>query len=89
MAHEIGHLLLPPKAHSQAGLMRADWTKADLQRIQRPESGASTVCARPGVGLDVLRHATAASRPLGALRHDACFTPTAIDVRCIDPSFLR
>ena len=37
MAHEIGHLLLPPKAHSPVGLMRADWTKADLQRIQRTE----------------------------------------------------
>ena len=37
MAHEIGHLLLPPKAHSQTGLMRADWAKADLQLIQRIE----------------------------------------------------
>jgi hypothetical protein len=24
-AHEIGHLLLPPHAHSDTGLMRADW----------------------------------------------------------------
>jgi hypothetical protein len=36
MAHEIGHLLLD-NAHSEAGLMRADWTKADLQLIQRSE----------------------------------------------------
>jgi hypothetical protein len=36
MAHEIGHLLLD-NAHSQAGLMRADWTKEDLQLIQRSE----------------------------------------------------
>ena len=35
MAHEIGHLLLPPNPHSQTGLMRADWTKADLQLVQR------------------------------------------------------
>jgi hypothetical protein len=36
MAHEIGHLLLD-NAHSEVGLMRADWTKADLQLIQRSE----------------------------------------------------
>jgi len=27
--------LLPAKAHSQAGLMRANWTKKDLQLAQR------------------------------------------------------
>jgi len=37
MAHEIGHLLLPPKAHSAMGLMRADWDRADLQLIQNNE----------------------------------------------------
>ena len=37
VAHEIGHLLLPDKAHSQTGLMRADWTKADVQLVQRGE----------------------------------------------------
>ena len=36
MAHEIGHLLLD-NAHSQTGLMRAHWTKADLQLVQRSE----------------------------------------------------
>jgi hypothetical protein len=30
MAHELGHLLLPYGSHSTTGLMRADWTKADL-----------------------------------------------------------
>jgi hypothetical protein len=30
MAHEIGHLLLPSDAHSETGLMRADWTETDL-----------------------------------------------------------
>lgn len=30
IAHEIGHLLLPPDAHSETGLMRADWTETDL-----------------------------------------------------------
>jgi hypothetical protein len=35
MAHEIGHLLLPPKGHSLRGVMRAEWTRADLQLAQR------------------------------------------------------
>jgi hypothetical protein len=35
IAHEIGHLLLPSKAHSLRGLMRAEWTRADLQLAQR------------------------------------------------------
>ena len=30
IAHEIGHLLLPPDAHSETGLMRADWTETNL-----------------------------------------------------------
>jgi hypothetical protein len=36
MAHEIGHLLLD-NAHSQTGVMRADWTKADLQLVQNSQ----------------------------------------------------
>ncbi|MGH2399573.1 MAG: hypothetical protein ACRDF6_06980 [bacterium] len=35
MAHEIGHLLLPHNAHSPIGLMRAEWTTADLKLAQR------------------------------------------------------
>jgi hypothetical protein len=35
IAHEIGHLLLPSKGHSRRGLMRAEWTRADLQLAQR------------------------------------------------------
>jgi hypothetical protein len=35
IAHEIGHLLLPDNTHSETGLMRADWTTADLQLAQR------------------------------------------------------
>jgi hypothetical protein len=34
MAHEIGHMLLPA-GHSPTGLMRADWTKDDLQQATR------------------------------------------------------
>src|SRR5262245_44632103 len=32
MAHEIGHLLLGTNAHSRTGLMRAVWSRAELQR---------------------------------------------------------
>jgi hypothetical protein len=31
MAHEIGHVLLRSAAHSQAGIMKSPWTKADIQ----------------------------------------------------------
>jgi hypothetical protein len=36
LAHEITHLLLPAEAHSEVGLMRAQWTADDM----RPESFA-------------------------------------------------
>ena len=32
LAHEIGHLLLGTNAHSRAGLMRAVWSRTELQR---------------------------------------------------------
>jgi hypothetical protein len=31
MAHEIGHLLLGPNAHSPRGIMRAHWGREELQ----------------------------------------------------------
>ena len=31
IAHELGHVLLPPKAHSDKGLMRPSWRLRDLQ----------------------------------------------------------
>src|SRR5262245_37647842 len=34
MAHEVGHLLLPQYAHSPTGLMRAQWSREDLERAQ-------------------------------------------------------
>ncbi len=33
IAHEIGHLLLPYGSHSDTGVMRSDWSVADLRRI--------------------------------------------------------
>ena len=32
IAHELGHLLLPPHAHAPAGIMRADWNASDFAR---------------------------------------------------------
>jgi hypothetical protein len=31
MAHEFGHMLLGPKAHSEQGIMRANWSARDIQ----------------------------------------------------------
>jgi hypothetical protein len=31
IAHELGHLLLPYGSHSESGLMRMDWSRADLE----------------------------------------------------------
>ena len=33
IAHELGHLLLPPGSHSTAGIMQADWDRPALRRI--------------------------------------------------------
>jgi hypothetical protein len=34
MAHEVGHLLLPGQSHSPTGLMRGQWSRAELERAQ-------------------------------------------------------
>jgi hypothetical protein len=39
VAHEVGHLLLPPDAHTPAGLMRGSWTVDDLRRTSREALG--------------------------------------------------
>jgi hypothetical protein len=33
MLHEMGHLLLPPPAHTSSGIMRATWNDDDLRQI--------------------------------------------------------
>jgi hypothetical protein len=33
IAHEVGHVLLNSNTHAPAGLMRADWSRNDLRRI--------------------------------------------------------
>jgi hypothetical protein len=35
MAHEVGHLLLPVQSHSRSGIMRAQWSRADLELAQQ------------------------------------------------------
>ena len=37
IAHEIGHLLMPPPSHSTDGLMRASWRPADLDDAERDQ----------------------------------------------------
>ena len=39
IAHEIGHLLLGPGAHSNEGIMRARWDKSELRRIAEAQLG--------------------------------------------------
>jgi hypothetical protein len=34
LAHELGHVLMLSSAHSPRGLMRAEWSRAELDRIQ-------------------------------------------------------
>jgi hypothetical protein len=35
MAHEVGHLLLPVQSHSPSGIMRARWSRADVELAQQ------------------------------------------------------
>jgi hypothetical protein len=35
IAHELGHVLLPLREHSPAGLMRACWNRDDFQRAEQ------------------------------------------------------
>lgn len=39
IAHELGHLLLPPGAHSSDGLMRSGWDVAELRRFRLDSLG--------------------------------------------------
>jgi hypothetical protein len=64
IAHEIGHLLLPDKGHSLRGLMRAEWSSADLARAQR-ELTSFTRRQR-----DVLRLRISASRYRAAAKNN-------------------
>ena len=49
IAHELGHLILPPHAHSPNGLMRPDWNAADFSAVEQgamrfPSSQAKQLC---------------------------------------------
>jgi len=35
IAHEVGHLLLPERAHAPTGLMRACWSRDEFQRAEQ------------------------------------------------------
>jgi len=76
LAHEIGHLLLGTKTHARAGLMRAIWSRAELQKGEAADwRFGRTEAARMRASvlrLDGLRssqrdlHATGCSAPDGA-----------------------
>jgi hypothetical protein len=85
LAHEIGHLLLGTNAHARAGLMRAIWSRTELQRGQAADwrfgrSEAARMRASV-MHLDGLRsaqldlHAIGCSAPDGAA-NAATGTPT-------------
>jgi hypothetical protein len=62
IAHEIGHLLMPPPSHSENGLMRATWRAADLDDAERDRLRFTHKEAR------VMRHRIAAETTLVAVR---------------------
>ncbi len=39
IAHEVGHLLLGPGAHSNEGIMKAHWIKTEMQQIAAARKG--------------------------------------------------
>jgi hypothetical protein len=50
LAHELGHVLMRSNAHSPRGVMRAEWSRAELDRIQHgalkfSEAEAKALCA--------------------------------------------
>jgi len=50
LAHELGHVLMRSNAHSPRGLMRAEWSRAELDRIQHgalkfTKAEAKALCA--------------------------------------------
>lgn len=86
IAHEIGHLLLGTNAHSATGLMRAVWSRAELQRndaadwlFGRPTAARMRSSVQRLEGLRSSRrdfHAAACSAPV-----DGAFDP-ATDPEC-------
>jgi len=34
LAHELGHLLLPPKPHTPTGVMRSEWNQSDFRKLR-------------------------------------------------------
>ena len=38
IAHELGHVLLNTNSHARTGLMRANWSRAELRRADESDS---------------------------------------------------
>jgi hypothetical protein len=56
MAHEIGHLLLPPGSHVEYGLMRGRWDYRDIRDLNRLDldfSAAQAEQIRGALGLSL------------------------------------
>ena len=74
IAHELGHLLLPPKSHSATGLMRAviDLEMASTRRLRFSAEQAALIVQK----LEVDPNYTVAARPQNV--SDASRAPSAI-----------
>lgn len=45
VAHEIAHLLMPERTHSDAGMMRANWTSIEFRDVDRARFSESEVAS--------------------------------------------
>jgi len=62
VAHEFGHLLLGPKAHSAEGIMRANWSRRDMERGAKGQLGFTDQQA-PRIRADVQSRIEERERP--------------------------
>jgi hypothetical protein len=79
MAHELGHLLLPNRSHSDAGLMRGRWAVADFRRLDKLDLGFSLAQVKE-IHQTVQRSARVATALLGAADTDEPGAVLATDV---------
>jgi hypothetical protein len=79
MAHEMGHLLLPPPAHSPVGIMRSEWDSDDLRHIA---SGSLQFTALQANAI----RAKASGCCTTAANSDVSFAPNAT-VTTVSPGF--
>ena len=73
IAHEIGHLILGHGGHSRAGLMTADWNRAELERVNQRTFSFTSQQAKEIQTRFFERHRSAEGSTLnqGAEKHQA------------------